>query len=203
MEDNFLNSRNVLTHLESRGEIQWTPIGNSGASGATIEPEAWKTGVQHVARNTGAHLLPRKDNYNTGEVEGYAGEVECIGGKATAFHDDVVQNVAIEACDWAVNQVLPPGGVAIAKGVMKVYKSATIDNAKTDGKAGFLKVGVELLTSDWKDFDQGLCTQAISVFQTSCQQEDSKSTKGGAYYLKEAGEKGRRLFKILVDPTKD
>lgn len=86
-----------------------------------------------------------------------------------------------------------------AKGGMQIYKSATIDGAKTDGKAGFIKVGFQILKDGWEGFDQGIYTQMLSLFDTYCQNEKSDRTKGGAAYIKVLGD---RVFKILADPTK-
>lgn len=157
-------------------------------------PNTWT-----VEMESGAALAARGGNTNTGLVDNFSGAIKCIGGKQAVFRDTVVTDWASQACDNLVAMVAPPGGVAAAKGALKMWQTPKVAKANVNGHDGYVKYAAKLLSESWRDFDTGLCTDAISVWNTACQQGGSDSTRGGELTLSDS--KLGKILQIIVDPT--
>ncbi|KAF2228468.1 hypothetical protein EV356DRAFT_581572 [Viridothelium virens] len=159
----------IIKHLDDNKHIEWKPHGNGRY--CDIPANVWQEGKANVTkRATGPALEKRKGGGTTGSISGYAGKIACYGSGAQMGLDTINKEI-VTGCENLLTSSLPP----LAVNALRVWNSPTLSDWQ--GKASYLRFGVEILTSG-APANTGICEAALQKFNDFCE-GDGQQSRGG------------------------
>ncbi|KAL9082577.1 MAG: hypothetical protein Q9165_008857 [Trypethelium subeluteriae] len=159
----------IIKHLDDNKHLEWKPYGNGRY--CDIPSNIWQQAVANVSSGAASQTLKkRKGGGTTGTIQGYAGKIGCYSSGAQMGLNQINDQI-VNGCENLLASSLPP----LVVNSLRIWNSPTLSDWQ--GKASYLRFGVEILTSG-APANTGICQAALEKFNDFCEGNGQQSRGG-------------------------